>query len=85
MLSTYINNLENTIQWAQYQDDIDILCLARDHMDQLLAFVGTLPLQDQQQAHIHLVELLPMEWPLWMEACRYEDGNQNSIENITLH
>lgn len=74
MLNHYIDNLENTIQWAQCQEDLDILMLARKRMDQLLEFTRTLPLSDQIRVHQRLDEVLPMEWPLWMEACRYEDG-----------
>ncbi len=76
MLNDYINNLQSSIQWAQYQDDIDVLCLARDHMDQLTTFITTLPEAEQQQVNEHIDQVLPMEWPLWMEACRYQDGDQ---------
>ncbi len=84
MLGNYINNLQNSILWAQQQDDIDVLCLARNNMDELLNFVNTLPATAQLQAHEHIDQVLPMEWPLWMEACRYEDGNRQSQQQ-TLH
>ena len=84
MLNNYMDNLQNSIQWAQQQDDIDVLCLARDNMDQLLEFVRKLPLSDQIQAHEKLDKVLPMEWPLWMEACRYED-NVAQLDTQTLH
>lgn len=84
MLNNYMDNLQNSIQWAQQQDDIDVLCLARDSMDQLLDFVGKLPLSDQMQAHEKLNNVLPMEWPLWMEACRYEDSVEQ-LDTHTLH
>ncbi len=74
MLGNYIDNLQSSIQWAQCQDDIDILCLARDQMNQLMTYVTTLPEVEQQQVHLHIDQVLPMEWPLWMEACRYQDG-----------
>lgn len=73
MLHNYIANLQNSIIWAQHQDDIDVLCLAKDNMDQLLDFVTTLPETAQYQIHQQIDDVLPMEWPMWMEACRYED------------
>lgn len=84
MLNQYIENLESTIQWAQYQDDLDILCLARERMDQLLDFVQTLPVSDQIRAQMTIDRVLPMEWPLWMEACRYEEAATNPAV-ATLH
>jgi len=73
MLHTYIANLQNSIIWAQHQDDIDVLYLARDNMNQLLNFITTLPEALQHRAHQTIDNVLPMEWPMWMEACRYED------------
>lgn len=85
MLGNYIDNLQSSIQWALCQDDIDVLCLARDHMDQLLNFVTSLPEAEQQQAYCHIDSVLPMEWPLWMEACRYQDGAATPDQPIVLH
>ncbi len=85
MLNNYIDNLQSSIIWAQQQDDIDVLCLARDNMNQLMDFVTTLPAADQMQAHQHIEDVLPMEWPLWMEACRYEDGASNEYCDVTVH
>ena len=85
MLNNYIDNLQNSIQWAQYQDDIDILCLARDQMDQLAAYITTLPEAEQQQINQQIDHVLPMEWPLWMEACRYQDGEHMPGHQVTLH
>lgn len=85
MLHHYIDNLQSSIQWAQYQDDFDVLCLARDYMDQLLTFVGTLPVREQMQAYSAIDQVLPMEWPLWMEACRYQDGGQLVNPKRVLH
>lgn len=85
MLNHYIENLESTIQWAQFQDDIDVLCLARDHMNQLLDFVDTLPVPEQVKAQMSIDRVLPMEWPLWMEACRYEDQAPMAPREATLH
>ncbi|ARN73910.1 hypothetical protein [Oceanicoccus sagamiensis] len=85
MLNNYIDNLQSSIRWAQQQDDIDVLCLARDNMNQLMDFVTTLPAADQMQAHQDIDKVLPMEWPLWMEACRYEDSADSASETVTLH
>jgi hypothetical protein len=85
MLSNYLENLQNSIVWAQTEDDINVLCAARDQLDQLLSFVSTLPQPDQIHAHLHIDKVLPMEWPLWMEACRYEDGGQYECRELTLH
>ena len=84
MLNNYIDKLQQTIQWAQQQDDIDVLCLARDSMNRLLDFADGLPVTEQVQIHRHLDQLLPMEWPLWMEACRYQDGPER-CSSPTLH
>ncbi|MCP3908984.1 MAG: hypothetical protein GY712_13320 [Oceanicoccus sp.] len=85
MLNNYIDSLQSSIIWAQQQDDIDVLCLARDTMNQLMDFVTTLPTADQMQAHQDIEDVLPMEWPLWMEACRYEDGASNKHCDATVH
>ena len=49
-----MTNLYNSIIWARQQDDIDVLCLARDSMNQLMDFVTTLPAVDQIQAQQHI-------------------------------
>ena len=85
MLSNYIDNLQSSILWAQQQDDIDVLCLARDNMNQLMDFVTNLSEDDQLQAHLHIDQVLPMEWPLWMEACRYEDSSSDLHLEVTVH
>jgi hypothetical protein len=85
MLSRYIENLQSTIVWAQVQDDIDVLCMARDNMDQLMSFVSTLSTIEQHYAHEHIDRVLPMEWPLWMEACRYSDGEQTDYRKVRMH
>ncbi len=85
MLHNYIANLQNSIIWAQHQDDIDVLCLARDNMNQLLDFVTTLPKTAQYQVHQQIDDVLPMEWPMWMEACRYEDFECGSAVGEVLH
>lgn len=84
MLNNYMNNLQQSIRWAQQQDDIEVLCLARDNMNQLMDFANNLSINEQVQLHQHIDQLLPMEWPLWMEACRYQDGRASSSAP-TLH
>ncbi len=85
MLDTHLKNLEHSIIWAQQQDDIEVLCLARDNMDRLLHFTNELPVPTQLQVQQKIDQLLPMEWPLWMEACRYENGEDQFEEPVTLH
>lgn len=85
MLAGYMDQLRNTIAWAHYQDDIDSLYLARDSMQQLMQWVDLLPKAAQQQACYAIDSLLPMEWPLWMEACRFDDGSSVASENSTFH
>lgn len=85
MLDQYFENLQHSIQWAKYEDDLDVLCLAKHNMDMLMELITTLPSDDQQKAHRKIDEVLPMEWPLWMEACRYEDGQHNKNSGIVLH
>ncbi len=81
MLSTHMEDLQNCIQWAQYQQDVDVLCLARVRMQALEKCVGQLPAPEQQRAYRQIDAMLPMEWPFWMELCRYEDqlGQQQSL------
>ena len=83
MLGNELNKLQATIQWAQYQADIDVLQLAREHHDHLLNRVSTLPAAQQGQAYQAIDSLLPMEWPLWMEAIRYADNG--CTQPMTLH
>ena len=85
MLNNYIDKLQSSISWAQQQDDIDVLCLARNSMEQLMDFVATLPAADQMQVHQDIEKVLPMEWPLWMEACRYQDGEPGEYGEVILH
>ena len=84
MLSQYVSALKNSIHWAHSQDDIDILRLAREHMDRAMHFVASIDCSQQQQAAYRAIDdLLPMEWPLWMEACRC--GDEACTESATLH
>ena len=86
MLDQSIKDLQKSIQWAKQEEDIDILHLARERMTQLEALINKLSNdQQQQQAYADVDDMLPMEWPLWMEACRYgddkddkEDGDEDS-------
>lgn len=73
MLASYMENLQGCIEWARFQQDQDVLCLARERMRELEQFISQLPESDQQTAYLLVEDILPMEWPLWMESCRYED------------
>ena len=76
MLASYVQNLQGCIQWASLQEDMDVLCLARERMQELEQFVSQLPAAEQQSAYLLIDDILPMEWPLWMETCRYEEERQ---------
>lgn len=78
MLSRYLEDLQHSIQWAQFEDDLDVLNLARHKMEEAMSFIAGLnSCQQQQSAYRQLDSLLPMEWPIWMEACRYGDQVNN--------
>jgi hypothetical protein len=85
MLSSYIENLQGCIQWASYQEDMDVLWLARERMQELEQYIGQLPESERQGAYLLIDELLPMEWPLWMETCRIEDEQQQQAGQALLH
>ena len=76
MLNRYMTELQSSIQWAQLEDSIEVLNQAKSSMNRLLEFVDTLPATEQQMAQQKIDDVLPMEWPLWMEACRYGDELQ---------
>lgn len=82
MLDQHIENLQSSIQWAQQGEDLDILQLARSRMEQLMTLISELADDERQKAYAHIDKLLPMEWPLWMEACRYED---HSADIVPIH
>jgi len=75
MLDRFINQLQDSIQRAQLRDDITVLHLARHRMEQVQTALLSLPLGQQVRAQRDIDRALPMEWPLWMEACRYDDGD----------
>lgn len=82
MFNRYLENLQTSIQWAMHDADLDVLCLARDQHDRLLSLVTILPDQFQPVWQEQIESVLPMEWPLWMEACRYRDtgiGQRNTL------
>jgi hypothetical protein len=54
-------------------------------MNQLLDFITTLPEALQTQAHQTIDNVLPMEWPMWMEACRYEDLESCEVTSEVFH
>lgn len=85
MLNQYIEDLQNSIQWAHFDNNFDVLCLAKQKMDKLMKFVSTLSGDAQQRAHQQIDQVLPMEWPLWMEACRYQDDAGIWQQNVVFH
>jgi hypothetical protein len=76
MLASYFESLQTSIQWAQFEEDLDVLMLARENMDELVRQVNDIPQNLQQLAYRQIDELLPMEWPFWMEVCRNEEIDQ---------
>jgi hypothetical protein len=85
MLKDYFSNLQECINFARSQDDLDILFLARERMNQLLSAVSALPLEKRAKAQQDIDDVLPMEWPLWMEACRYHDFGKSRECQYPLH
>jgi hypothetical protein len=84
MLNNYLADLKNTIYWAQCQDDMDVFNLARKRMEKAVRFVASIDCaQTRQAAYSEIDELLPTEWPMWMEACRYQD--LPASVGVTLH
>ncbi len=84
MLENYFNDLQDCIACAHHQDDLEILFLAKERMNKLLLVVNTLPVKDQVIAQQHIDMVLPMEWPLWMEACRYNDLEKTEARRYLL-
>lgn len=85
MLENYFNNLQECINFARNQDDLDVLFLARERMNQLLSAVSVLPLEKRRKVQRDIDDVLPMEWPLWMEACRYHDLEKSEDSKYQLH
>lgn len=73
MLSQFVQDLENSIKWAQFDEGIEVLMLARDNMEKLVDYVATIEQSQQDQVLADIDKLLPMEWAFWMEVCRGED------------
>lgn len=84
MLDNYIDDLQDSIDWAHERDDIEILHLARYRMDQLLSAINTLPVIKRASFQAEVDKVLPMEWPLWMEACRYNDGDETTEKQFYI-
>ncbi len=83
MLTNALQGLRDSIQWAHGRADIELYDLARQRMEDLEAVIHCLPAHMQEEVYLLVEELLPMEWPLWMEACR--DNNQAAGASPTLH
>ncbi|MFT5578080.1 MAG: hypothetical protein ACI9WS_000832 [Paraglaciecola psychrophila] len=85
MLDRFIDQLQDSIDRAQLQEDINILHLARHRMAQLQVALLSLPPGQQVRLQRDIDRSLPMEWPLWMEACRCDDGEEIAAESAQLH
>ncbi|WP_019528728.1 hypothetical protein [Dasania marina] len=73
MFNQQLANLRTSIEWAQRDQSLDIFRMAGAQLEKLECYVCCLSSQQQQQAYQAIESMLPMEWPLWMEACRYDD------------
>jgi hypothetical protein len=75
MLNHYLVDLASSIQWAQCQDDMDVLRMAKARLNDAISYVAGMDCDQQKQAAFAQIDqLLPMEWPMWMEACRFGDA-----------
>ena len=73
MFKQQLANLRTSIEWAQRDQSLDIFRMAGVQLEKLESYVYCLSEHEQRQALQAIDSLLPMEWPLWMEACRYND------------
>ena len=88
MLDRFIDQLQDSIHRAQVRDDIALLHIVRHRMEQVQVALLSLPPGQQVRVQLDLDRSLPMEWPLWMEACRFDDGDfaaDTAIESLPLH
>ena len=73
MFDRQLDNLRLTIEWAQRDQHLTMFHTAKTQLHQLEACLAHLPKFEQRLLYRLIDEILPMEWPLWMEACRYND------------
>lgn len=84
MYDSQLNNLRTTIEWAQRDQDLQIFRMAGVQLNQLESYLAHLSELEQRRAQNAINKMLPMEWPLWMEACRYDDVFVQS-QPVTIH
>lgn len=73
MLNVYLQNLSASIQSLLWQEDPDILDLAKGRLDQAMDYIRELPVNEQWAAMQQIDAVLPMEWPLWVESTRSDE------------
>jgi hypothetical protein len=71
VLNTQLHRLENSILSAQLHADVDVYRIASQRFDELMEEVECLPIDEAWLMEERVYELLPSDWVLWMEVCRY--------------
>ena len=84
MFDQQLENLRRSILWAEQDQNIEIFRMAGVQLEALERYVLVLSEQDQARAYEAIDQMLPFDWPLWMEACRYGDGCVQPL-SLTLH
>ena len=84
MFEQQLENLRRSIQWAEQDQNLDIFRMAGVQLQALERYVLGLSEQEQPRAYQAIDNMLPCDWPLWMEACRYGDGRVQPLSQI-LH
>ena len=84
MFDRQLENLRRSIAWAQQDQNLEIFRMAGVQLQALERYVVGLSEQEQHQAYTAIDAMLPIEWPMWMEACRYDDVAVQSA-TATLH
>ena len=84
MYDRQLDNLRISIEWAQRDQNLEIFRMASVQLETLESFIKSLSEFDQHKAFQAIERLLPMEWPLWMEACRYNDVSVQTMSG-TIH
>ncbi|HUH36611.1 MAG TPA: hypothetical protein VL027_01575 [Spongiibacteraceae bacterium] len=85
MLSTHLQSLQQTIHSALVCQDPDLYRLAGARMERLLDYLGQLPAPLAGEVHAKIDQMLPFEWPLWMESCRFEGSSPSVRAAAVLH
>lgn len=80
MLGHEMTRLQQTLEWARFDLDMDVVQLAQQHLQQLESQIIALPEALQASAWQQLDSVLPMEWPLWVEMSRQAlDSEQSAV------